>query len=285
MHYGRNIPPNHLTPRLSRCQAACVPRIWTSTIAAAALALPGLLLTGCGVSGEEASITHIRGSSATITKPMLDHWMRVVVANDFRAGLGHKGPAGFASEPANYAECAVAAKKVSPRTPTGKLKLSDGEIERKCHVLHRVVREQAMGYLLSAQWAALRAKEQHVSLTEAELHREFLRVRKESYKTEVNFQTYLKERHMALSDVLYQLRRNLYVARTLPKLEARANAAGKSTSAKAKVILEDRNQLIARTSCKAGYVMEYCRGYRAPAKPLPSPDVVIESIVRGVGSI
>jgi hypothetical protein len=261
-----------------------VPRTWTSTIVAA-LAVAGLLAAGCGISGDDASITHIRGSSATITKPMLDHWVRVVVANDFRAGIGTKGPVGFVSEPADYAECAQAAKKVTPRTHTGKLKLSDGQIEHKCQLLHRVVRDQAMDYLLSAQWAALQAKEQGVRLTEAELHREFLRVRKETYKTEANFQTFLKERRMSLSDVLYQLRRNLYVARTLPKLEARANAAGaNSASARAKVILEHHNQLIARTSCKSGYVMEDCRGYRPPAKPLPSPDVVLEAIVQGIGS-
>ncbi len=258
-----------------------MPRLWISTLATSlALLLAGTLLVGCGGGGSE-SITHIQGSSASITKPMLDHWMRVVVANDFRSVIGTKAPQGLVAEPADYGECAQAVKKVSPRTYTGKLRLSDAQIARKCRLLHQLIREQATGYLLSAQWEMLLAKEQHVSLSDAELHREFLRYRKEVYKTDASFQTYMSEHRMALSDVLYQLRRNVYVSRLLPKFQAKVNAAGGGVKTYAKLAYKRYYRLIARTTCKAGYLMESCRGYHAPVKALPSPNEVLEAIVQG----
>jgi hypothetical protein len=248
---------------------------------AASLLLSLLLLTACGGGGGNDSLAHIEGSSATITKPMLDHWMRVTVASDFRSVIGTKAPIGLASEPANYGECAEAAKKVSKRSFTGKLRLSDAEISRKCHQLHQVVLEQALGFLISSQWEALLAKEQHVSVSDAELHREFLRYRKEAYKTEAKYQTYLAEHRLVLSDVLYQLRRSVYVTRILPKFKAKVNAAGGGLKTYAKLAFERHDRLVAKTTCKAGYVMEDCKGYRAPAKPLPAPNLILEGIVQG----
>lgn len=252
-----------------------------SLLLAAIPATVALLLAGCG-SGD--SLTRIEGSSATITKPMLDHWMRAVVATDFRSNIGTKAPAGLASEPANYSECAEAAKKVIPRTFAGKLKLTNGEISQKCHELHRAVRNQAMSYLLSAEWTMLEAKELGVPLSNAELHKEFLRYRNQDYKTEADFQQYMKERRLALSDVLYQLKRNVLVTRILPKFQVRVKKAGGGEQVYAKLALERYHALIAKTSCKSGYVMEDCKEYRAPATPLPSPDSILEALTKGVSN-
>lgn len=247
-----------------------------------ALLLSAMPLIGCG--GGSNSVTHIQGSSATISKPMLDHWMRVVVANDFRSVIGTKAPPGFVSEPADYSECAQAAKKIIPRSFTGRLRLTGGEIARKCHELHRVIREQAMAYLLSAQWVMLLAKEQGVKLTDAELHKEFLRFRKEVYGTDAKFQTYMNERRMVLSDVLYQLRRNVYVTRILPKFKARVDKIGGGIKTYARLAEKRHRNLVAKTSCEAGYVMEDCKGYRAPAKHPPSPNEVLEGFVQAIRS-
>jgi hypothetical protein len=244
-----------------------------------ALLLSLLALTGCG--GTE-SVTHIGGSSATISKPMLDHWMRAVVATDFRVSVLSRAPKGLASEPANYSECAAAAKKVVPKTSTGQLKLTDAEISRKCHQLYQAIRNQAMSYLLSAQWTMLEAKELGVPLSEAEMHREFLRYRKEAYNSPARYESYMKERRLVLSDVLYQLRRNVLVTRLLPKFQAKVAKTGGGEKVYVKFALERYRARIAKTSCKAGYVMENCKEYHAPAKELPSPSVILEGFVRGV---
>jgi hypothetical protein len=248
------------------------------------LLLGATLFVGCGGGGEE-SLSHIQGISATITKPMLNHWVRVVVANDFRAVIGTKAPQGLVAEPFNPGECAEASKKISPRSFTGKLKLSDSEIASKCRELYEVVRDQAMGYLISAQWEMLLAKEQHVHLSEAELHKEFLRYRKEVYGTDAKFQTYMREHRMVLSDVLYQLRRNVYTTRIVHKALPAAEKNGGGFRAYADFAIRRHNRLVSKTTCKSGYVMEDCKNFHAPAKQPPSPNAIIEGIVKGTASV
>jgi hypothetical protein len=254
-----------------------------SSLVSPALAFALLLaLLTLGACGGSDGITHIQGSSETITKPMLDHWMRADVATDFRANIGTKAPTGLAAEPANQSECAQAAKTVIPRSYTGQSKLTDAEIAQKCHQLYIAIRNQAMSYLLSAQWTKLEAKELGVRLSEPELHKEFLRSRKETYGNQATFLKYMRERRLVLSDVLYLLTRNILVTRILPKFEARVKHAGGGEKVYAKLALVRYHGLIAKTSCKAGYVMEDCKEYREPPTPLSSPDVILEGFVQGL---
>lgn len=239
-----------------------------------------LAFSACGASN---SVTRIQGSSATITKPMLDHWMRAVVATDFRVNIGTKAPRGLVSEPANPSECAQAAKKIIPRTFTGTPKLGDAQIAKKCRELHEAVKTQAMAYLLSAQWTMLEAKELHIPLTEAELHKEFQRYLMQNYKnSQAKFHQYLDERQLVPSDVLYQLKRNILVTRILPKFKARVQRAGGGEKTYAKLVTKRYHGLIAKTSCQPGYVMEDCKQYHKPPNPPLAPADILEALTQGI---
>jgi hypothetical protein len=242
-----------------------------------------LLLLSLGSCGGSESLTHIQGSSATITKPMLDHWMRMFVGSDFRANVGTKAPVGLVSEPANYPRCAEAAKKVIPRSYTGKLELSEAAISEKCHELYQAIKAQALAYLLSVQWTVLEGEEQGVSVSDTELHKEFQLLRKNIYKSQANQQKYLAERHMVVADVLYQLKRNLLTRRLTPKFEAKVAKAGGGQSTYVRLALARYKGLIAKTSCKPGYVVEGCKGYREPKVAPPSPSVILEGFAGAVG--
>jgi hypothetical protein len=169
-----------------------------------AIALSLLILNACG--GGSDSLAHIQGSSASTSKATLNHWTRALAGADFRASVGTKGPQGLVAEPADYSECAAAARKVVPRSFTGQLKLSDAQIEQKCHELYRSIKAQALSYLLSAQWTALEGKEQGIEVSDALLQSEFARYRKQNYPNEADLQRYLDDRHWVLSDILYQLK-------------------------------------------------------------------------------
>jgi hypothetical protein len=234
-----------------------------------------LPLAACGSS--EQSITHIRGSSATIGKPMLDHWMRADVATDFRTSVGRRAPAGLVAEPANYAECTQAAKRVVPKAHTGKPKLTGAAIAEKCRQLYYAVRNQALSFLLSAQWTELEAEELGIHLSTAELHKEFVRYRNEQFETQAKFERYMGEDRLVLADVLYELRRNALTARILPKFEASVKQAGGGEKAYAKLALAHYHNLIDRTTCQSGYVVEDCSGFREPKTPTPSPNALIEA--------
>ncbi len=244
-----------------------------------ALTLLAASLAGCGGSGE--SLTHIKGTSASTDKAALDHWMRAMAGGDFRASIGTKAPPGLASEPVNYSECARAAKKIVPRTLTGQLKLTDAQIRTKCGILHRSLKAQALSFLISVEWTVLEGEEEGLKVTDSLLKKEFARFRKQTYPTEADLRRYLKERQWVLSDVLYQLKRNVLVTRILPRFEAKVQKAGGGESTYTKLALQRYKDLVARTTCETGYVVPNCREYHGPPQVEPAPDAILEEFVKG----
>ena len=239
-----------------------------------------LALGSCG-SGN--GVAHIDGSSASVTRPMLDHWMKATVGTDFRANVGTQAPVGLVSEPADYPRCAETVKRVIPNGHIGKLKLSNGQIFMKCRQLYRAIKAQALGYLLSTQGAVLEAEEQGLSVSDAELHEEFERFSREFFGSQTSRQKYLTERHLVLADVLYQLKRNMLVRKLTGRLEVRAKKAGGGVSALVRLALARLRVLTAKTTCETGYVVLGCNEYREPATPLPSPSVILEAFAGAVG--
>lgn len=253
---------------------------------ACAIILFALLGTaGCaGKASVTQSLTHIDGSSAAISKATLDHWMRAMAGGDFRGSLGYKGPRGLVSEPADYPECVSAAKKIVPRTVAGQLKLTDGQIMTTCHQLYNSIKAQALSFLISVQWTVIEGAEQGLKVSPAQLQREFARFRKQTYPTEADLHKYLSERQWVLSDVLYQLKRNVLVTAILPKFEARVKKAGGGEKTYTRLALQRYHALIAKTTCRAGYVVPNCSEYHEPPTVAPSPNALLEQLVKGQAS-
>jgi hypothetical protein len=250
------------------------------TIAAASTLLLCLLLySGCG--GSDQVVAHIEGTSAGISRPTLNHWMRAMAGGDFRAAIGTKAPQGLVSEPANYAECAVAAKKVIPRSFTGQASLTGAQIARKCQELHHALKAQAISYLLTVQWSIVEGEREGIKVSDALVRHEFARFRRQQYPTEADLQKYLAEHGWALSDLLYQLKRNILSTALLKKLKQRVALTGEGERAYAKLAISRFNTQAASTICDPGYVAYGCKGYHQPSIEPPAPAVVLEQFVQG----
>ena len=262
-------------------------RLSPSFLAPLAIALVLLALNGCGssssASSTEDSLVHIQGSSASITKATLNHWMNAVVGGDYRAGGPQIAPAGLVSEPANYPACEAAARKIVPKGANGQLALNDTQIASKCHKLHQAIKEEALTFLLSVAWTVIEGEEFGLKVSEAQLHQEFARYRTVPYPTEADLQKYMGERHEQLSDVLYQLKRNILVREILPKFEAKVKAAGGGEATYVRLALARYKALIAKTSCEPEYVTQGCREFKGTDVP-EAPNVIIEEFVKGEGS-
>jgi hypothetical protein len=101
------------------------------------------------------------------------------------------------------------------------------------------------------------------------------------YPTEADLHKYLAERNWVRSDVLYQLKRNILVTAILPKFEAKVKKAGGGEAMYTKLALERYKGLIARTKCQPGFIAPNCSEYREPSKAAPSPNSIIEALVKG----
>jgi len=206
--------------------------------------------------------------------------MRAWAGQDFRASVGTKAPLGLVSEPADYGECEQAAKKVIPRSFTGKLKIPNAQIAQKCRLLHDAIKTQALNYLISTEWTLIEGAEEGLRVSNKQLHEAFARERKLRYPTEADLRKYLSEQSLTLSDLLYQLKRSILVSRILPRFEAKVKKAGGGEKVYVKLALERYKKLIAGTRCKPGYVVTDCREYTPPPKAEPAPNTILESFVQ-----
>jgi hypothetical protein len=238
-----------------------------------------LALLSCGSS--DHSLAHIQGTSATISKATLNHWMRALSSGDYRQNLAAIAPQGLVAEPADYPECARAAKRIVPRAGNGQLKLTDAQIGQKCRELYAAVKAQALSFLISVEWTVAEGEELGVHVTNALVEKEYARYRKEAFKTDTEFRKYISERGWTVSDMLYRYKRSLLTSKILPKFQEKVKQAGGGERAYFKLALERYRQLISRTSCKPGYVVPECKEYREPATAQPSPRDVLKAFVLG----
>ncbi len=243
---------------------------------ACCLALAGPLI-GCG-GGSSDSLVHFQGSSESISKATLNHWMHAKAGADFRAIIGTKGPQGLVAEPANYAECSEAVKKVVPRSFTGQLKLSDVQIKRKCEELYGAVKGQALLSLIQAHWAAVDAAKAGVHVSPASLHKAYERYRAGFLPSEADLHKYLTERNLSVSDLVFEVKQGLFKRTLKPKYLAEAKQRG------GEILLARYREHVAKTSCAKGYVVAGCKGYREPAGGAPAPNVILEGFAQGQGS-
>jgi len=238
------------------------------------------LLAGCG-EGSSSSLVQLEGSSASITRGTLNHWMRATVGVDFRASIGTKGPQGLVAEPANYPECMQAAEKIVPRSFSGQLKLTDAQLKLKCQQLHQAIKEEALGFLIQMRWSELEAANAGAKITPAALHAEYEAYLKRTFPAEGQLQKYLAERHWSTADVLFEVKRNLLARVLIPRFQAEVQKAGGGNAVYAALTIAQGHARTAKTHCKAGYVVPGCKGYREPSGGPLAPNVIIEAFAQG----
>jgi len=251
---------------------------YCALVAMAALAVFCL----CSCASDE-SLIHIQGSSATITKPMLDHWMKAIAALDYLTYLHTPAPEGLVSEPADYERCAKAARRVIPRTSTGKLKLSDAQIARRCRGLHQAIKSEALALLLAVQWMEIEAKEQGITVSKRELRKELQNYSQAAYGAKANWPRALRERHITTADTMYLAKRLVLYKQLREKFRAKVAKAGGGEGAFARIATANYQHMIKRTTCARGYVIQGCKGYREPGSSAPPAWVILEGLAKGGG--
>jgi hypothetical protein len=245
-----------------------------------AAALTVAIAAGCGGT---RTLVRIGGTSSTISTADLDHWMKALAGSDFRETIGAQGPTGLVAEPAEYSRCIDSAKLVAPRSFFNQLQLSRVQLGEKCRQLHRAVKQQALRFLISAQWAALEAAEHGLTVSDAEVRQRLRQVRTARYSTAHDLRGYLRQRQWSLSDLLYQLRYELLAGRLSPNSLAVAEEAGGRLGYE-KTVSERGNRLAARTHCARGYVVPGCSSYHGAAQPASAqPAWIIAHLVRKAG--
>jgi hypothetical protein len=241
-------------------------RIVTALVAASLVTIG---LPACGGGGGIPGDAVAQVGSTPLTKAALSEWMSSLAGGDFFELAGITLPKGLVSDPPNYAVCIADMKTLAP-------KLSGGQPRAKCELLDRSMRQQALTYLLSTQQTFDQAAELGLTVSNGEINQNFKGLQEERFPTAADLRQYLSARDWPLSVERFLLKRNLLSA----KLTAALNKKFSSEKAQIAYLKATHDKLIAKTSCRPGYVVAQCKEYDAakpPAMP-PPPAALIQEV-------
>lgn len=217
-------------------------------------------LTACGSSSRRAE-TVARVGSTQITTQTLNYWMQTLFGEDYVATTAQPVPVGLVSEPASNSKCAARLEAGLSSTLQGRARPTSAQLFQKCQQLNALVRTQALASLISWQGTIQTAASRGIRVTDAEVNRRVEQIAEGLFPKPGELQRYLKERGWTLSVEQLRARLNLLSGKIHEQVSERGDER-----AVAAFYLEQDQRMTAKTTCKAGYVVAGCKGFKE-AKP------------------
>jgi len=129
----------------------------------------------------------------------------------------------------------------------------------------RVFRTQVMQFLLSAEWMHGEAKLQGITVTHAQVLREFRKTRDESFPRRRDYRKFLRESGMTQDDLLYRVELDMLSERLRRKVTRPYKTSEGQQRALDRFVKDFRARWIAQTSCAELYKTSDC------SQTLPAP--------------
>ena len=239
-----------------------------------AAGVAAVCLAACGGGGAASDVIAQIGATQ-ITRPMVSHWMGTLAGGDYhQLSARHTIPDGLVAEPPNFSRCVANLEMAAARVPKRGLNLTGRQLLAKCRQLNQALRDQTVTLLVNDEWLIALARDAGVTASDAEVMRQFNRVKAKEFPTEAEQRQYLESRRLSVGDELFLLKIDLISQKLLKKLQQGGSLAAAKLTA-------DAQRWTAKTRCRPGYVVEHCREYKgAPIyrAGLPSASVLIEQV-------
>ena len=188
-----------------------------SALGAVFFAVAGLSACG-GIPGN--AVVQVNGHS--ITKATFDHWMGVASASASSTAAGSK-PA--VPEPPSYTACIAHLQAIAAKPVKGQAAPTRAQLKSQCEQQYKVLQQEVLGFLISAEWVIGEASHLGVKVTDAEVKKKFGEVKNQQFPKAAEFEKFLATSGQSVSDLLLRVKLNLLSSKIQQKV----------TSAKPKV--------------------------------------------------
>jgi foldase protein PrsA len=168
--------------------------------------LPGLL--ACGGGGAKhgippGAIVGVQG--VPITKASAVHWLAVAAISN-STGILAKGA--VAPDPPTYAACVAHLKEVARvGAPGHPPKVS--ALRNACSVQYATLLKRALDFLITAQWEIGEAQALGLTVSDAELNKEFEKVKKQQFPTQAALDQVIKKTDQTVADLHFRVKLNM----------------------------------------------------------------------------
>jgi foldase protein PrsA len=171
-----------------------------SALGAVLFALVGISACG-GIPGDAV----VQVSGTAITKTAFEHWMKVASASS-ATGTTEKP---VIPEPPNYTACIAHLAATTAKPAKGQKAPSTAQLKSECETEYKSLQSEVLGFLISSQWVLGEASALGVKLTDAEVKKEFAKIKSEEFPKAAEFEKFLATSGQTVSDLLLRVKLNL----------------------------------------------------------------------------
>jgi parvulin-like peptidyl-prolyl isomerase len=168
-----------------------VNRIGRLILALGAIFVAAVAVAGCGSAIPGDSVAVVAGNP--ITRATLAHWGYIAAVGSSEQSPG--SPV-IVPDPPVYTKCIASLRKVAPAS------IPESELKSACQQQFA----QTMEYLIRADWIQGQAAAKGLKATNAEVQKAFNTAKGQQFKTDAQFQAFLKQTGQTLNDILYRFR-------------------------------------------------------------------------------
>jgi foldase protein PrsA len=182
------------------------------TAGAAALVLASLNACGGGIPANAVA----RVGETSITKAAFEHWMSVAATSISRSTTTQTAGKPVVPDPPTYTACVAHLKETEAKLAKGQKPKTEAALKSDCEQQYTSLKQQVLGFLISSEWVIGEASRLGVNVSDNEVKKELLKLKRERFPKEAEFQQLLKRTGMTVSDLLLRIK-----AETLlpPKIE------------------------------------------------------------------
>jgi foldase protein PrsA len=192
----------------------------TAALGAVLFALVGLSACGGGIPGD--AVATVGGNS--ITKTTFNHWMSVA-ASSSKTGTTAKA---VVPEPPNYTACISNLAATTAKPAKGQKAPTTAQLKTQCETQYKTLKTEVLGFLVSLEWVLGEAKSLGVNVTDAEVKKDFVKIRTQQFPSTAEFEKFLATSGQTVSDLLLRVKQNLVSQKIQTKV---LKSGGKVTQA------------------------------------------------------
>jgi foldase protein PrsA len=164
-------------------------------------------LSACGSSGIPANSV-VKVGSTPITRDTFTHWLGVAAASS-AATAAATAPKPVVPDPPTFAACIAHFKAAAPKQAKGQPKPTEAQYKAQCEQEYTALKQQVLGFLISANWVIGEASDQGVKVSDAEVQKKFNELKTQQFPKEAAFQKFLASTGQTVSDLLLRVKLNL----------------------------------------------------------------------------
>jgi foldase protein PrsA len=193
-------------------------------LGAVLFALVGVSACG-GIPGD--AVVQVDGKP--VTKVSFNHWMGVASVSSAGAASPSRPPV---PEPPNYTACVAHLAATAPKPAKGQSPPTTAQLKNQCAQQYKALQQEVLSFLISSQWVIGEAGALGVKLTDAEVQKQFTKIKSQQFPKAAEFQKFLANSGQTVSDLLLRVKLNMLSTKIQAKIAKGKGAVTQAQIAK-----------------------------------------------------